>query len=231
MADSWQEYQEEVATFFRSLGLEAITNLTVQGVRTTHDIDVFVKSHHVGFVVVWIIECKHWERRVTKLHVLALREIVTDAGADRGILLSEAGFQSGAVEAATLTNVHVNSLANLRETANAEIMAMRLREVYDRVEACRERYWNIPKQKRIEGGLRPDVGAGGYSGDQVINFASELIAKAFRGIYPVEVDSLLGLVMFGGAHQFSTANEILSFLEPKIAELETRLNARETTSE
>ncbi len=185
MADSWQEYQEEVATFFRSLGLEAMTNLTVQGVRTTHDIDVFVKSHHVGFVVVWIIECKHWERRVTKLHVLALREIVTDVGADRGILLSEAGFQSGAVEAATLTNVHVNSLANLRASANAEIMAMRLREVYDRVEACRERYWNIPKQKRIEGGLRPDVGAAGYSGDQVINLASDLIAKAFRGIYPV----------------------------------------------
>ena len=192
MADSWQEYQEEVATFFRSLGLEAKTNLTVQGVRTTHDIDVFVKSDYVGFVVVWIIECKHWERRVTKLHVLALREIVTDVGADRGILLSEAGFQSGAVEAATLTNVHVNSLANLRQTANAEIMAMRLREVYDRVEACRERYWNIPKEKRIEGGLRPDVGAVGYSGDQVINLASELIAKAFRGIYPVEVDSLAG---------------------------------------
>jgi hypothetical protein len=43
-----------------------------------------------------------------------------------------------------LHNVHVNSLANLHETANAEIMAMRLREVYDRVEGCRERYWNIP---------------------------------------------------------------------------------------
>jgi hypothetical protein len=37
--------------------------------------------------------------------VLALRQIVTDVGADRGILLSEKGFQSGAVEAATLTNV------------------------------------------------------------------------------------------------------------------------------
>jgi restriction system protein len=231
MADSWQEYQEEVATFFRSLGLEATTNLTVQGVRTTHDIDVFVKSHYVGFVVVWIIECKYWERRVTKLHVLALREIVTDVGADRGILLSEAGFQSGAVEAATLTNVHVNSLANLRETANAEIMAMRLREVYDRVEACRERYWNIPKQKRIEGGLRPDLGAGGYSGDHVINLASELIAKAFRGIYPVEVDSMVGLAIFGGARQFFTTNEILSFVEPKIAELEARLNACETNPE
>jgi len=67
-------------------------------------------------------------KKVTKLHVLALREIVADVGADRGILLSEAGFQSGAIEAAKLTNVHVTSLARLRDTATAEVMAMRLRE-------------------------------------------------------------------------------------------------------
>src|SRR5215469_13423487 len=36
-----------------------------------------------------------------KLHVLALREIVTDFGTDRGILVSESGFQAGAVEAAS----------------------------------------------------------------------------------------------------------------------------------
>jgi len=227
MADSWQEYQEEAAMFFRSLELEATTDFTVKGIRTTHDIDIYVRSNHVGFVVIWIVECKHWKRRVTKLHVLALREIVADVGADRGILLSEVGFQSGAIEAATLTNVHVTSLANLRNTANAEITAMRLREVYDRIEACRERYWNIPKHRRIDGGLRPEVGAGGYSGDQIINLASELMAKAFRGIYPVDVESVYGLVIFGGPRQFSTANEILAFVEPTIAELETRLNACE----
>ncbi len=231
MADSWQTYQEEVATFFRGLGLEATTNLTLQGIRTTHDIDVYVKSHRVGFDVVWVIECKHWERRVTKLHVLALREIVTDLGADRGILLSEVGFQSGAVEAAKLTNVHVSSLANLRESAFAEIMSIRLRELYDRVEACRERYWDISKEKRIKDGLRPDVGEDGYSGTHLIDLASELIAKAFRGVYPVEVESLAGLWLFRGQRQFHTASEVLSFLEPKIAELEDKLNACETNPE
>jgi hypothetical protein len=228
MADSWQDYQEEVARFFGSLGLEAITDLTVRGVRTSHDVDVFVRSHHVGFDVVWIVECKHWARRVTKLHVLALREVVADVGADRGILLSEAGFQSGAVEAATLTNVHVTSLANLRSTASAEIIAMRLREVYDRIEASRERYWNIPKEALIDNGLRPEVGAVGYSATQVIDLASELIAKAFRGSYPVEIDSLGAVSILGNAHQFSTANEILSFVEHIIAELERRLTVCES---
>lgn len=225
MADSWQEYQEEVARFFRTLGLEAITDSTVQGARTTHDVDVLVRSHYVGFDVVWIVECKHWAKPVTKLHVLALREIVADVGADRGILLSEVGFQSGAVEAATLTNVHVTSVANLRDTASAEIIAMRLREIYDRVEACRERYWNIPKETRIEGGLRPGVGMVGYSATHVIDIATELIAKAFRGSYPVEIDSLAAVSMLGSARQFPTSSEILSFVEPIIAELETKLTA------
>jgi restriction system protein len=86
MASTWREYQEQVAAFFRDLGLDAQTNVAVQGVRTQHDVDVFMKSHHVGFDVIWIVECKHWTSRVTKLHLLALREIVADIGADRGIL-------------------------------------------------------------------------------------------------------------------------------------------------
>ena len=92
MTIAWKEYQEEAASFFRSLGLDASTDVTVEGVRTTHDIDVLVKSHHVGFEITWLVECKHWKTPVSKLHVLALREIVADVGADRGILLSEAGF-------------------------------------------------------------------------------------------------------------------------------------------
>ena len=228
MAESWQEYQDEVASFFRSLGLEATTNFTVQGVRTTHDVDVFVRSHHVGFDVVWIVECKHWSRPITKLHVLALREIVADVGADRGIVLAEVGFQSGAIEAATLTNVHVTSLANLRGTANTEITAMRLREIFERVEGCRERYWNIPKETRIESGLRSEVGEMGYSGIHVIECATELVTKAVRGRYPVETESLGALFLLGGVRQFPTANEILSVVEPMIAELEARLTVCET---
>lgn len=71
----WKNYQEEAAEFFRSLGLEAETDVTIQGARTKHDIDVLVKSHHAGFNIVWLVECKHWKSKVSKLHVLGLREI------------------------------------------------------------------------------------------------------------------------------------------------------------
>lgn len=226
MANTWRVYQEEAATFFRTLGLDAKTDVTVVGVRTKHDIDVLVKSQHVGFEVTWLVECKHWSSRISKLHVLALREIVADVGADRGILLAERGFQTGAVEAANLTNVHVTSLADLRNTANTEIMSMRLRDLYDRTESCRARYWNIPKDERIEYGLRPDLQPG-YSGARAIDLASDLLLKAFRGAYPVECESLAALFMHGFPRHFNTVEQLFSAVEPLVSELELKLSAFE----
>jgi hypothetical protein len=173
--------------------------------------------------VTWLVECKQWQRKVSKLHVLGLREIVADLGADRGILLSEQGFQSGALEAATLTNVHATSLAALRQSASADIFAMRLREFNDRTIACKERYWEIPKDERIKRGLRADVGAKGYSGVQAVEFAEELLVKALRGAYPFECDSLGTLVMSGGPKVFREPQEVLAVLEPLVGDLEKLL--------
>ena len=225
MASDWNEYQEEAAEFFRSLGLEANTNVTLKGVRTTHDVDVLVKSCHAGFEVTWIVECKHWNSRVSKLHVLALREIVTDTGSDRGILLAEKGFQRGAAEAAALTNVHLTSLAETRREAIAEVSRMRLTELYDRVEVCRERYWSIPKSVRIDHGLRADVFESGDSGAGVISLAEDMLRKGFRGIYPFETDRMLSHAVPARPEQVNSADALLTLLEPMIAELEGKLVA------
>jgi restriction system protein len=223
MATDWNDYQEEAGALFRSMGLEATTNVTIQGVRTTHDVDVVVKSHHAGFDVTWLVECKHWKSSVSKLHVLALREIVADTGADRGILLCEAGFQSGAIEAANLTNVKVTSLENVRATAGGEISAMRMRELYDRVEIARIQYWEISKRQRIELGLRQDVGEYGYSGARVMESCGELLTRALRGNYPFRGDALQSLVEFGKDRQFSNPEEVIAAIEPMVQELEEKL--------
>lgn len=226
MAHDWQQYQEEAAEFFRSLGLAVSTNVTLQGVRTTHDIDVYVTMDVAGFQVKWLIECKHWQTPVSKLHVLALREIVADLGADRGVILCEKGFQSGAVEAANLTNVRVTSLAALAVSSKDAIYAVRLRELYDRTELSRERYWDIPKQVRIEKGLRPDVGgASMYSGARVIEFSREILARAFRGNYPIQVDPLERVFDPKLPDSFNNPEDVVALLEPMLAELESKLDA------
>lgn len=223
MAINWKDYQEEAAAFFRGLGLDAKTDVRVKGVRTHHDVDVVVRSQHVGFDITWLVECKHWQTPVSKLHVLALREIVADVGADRGILLCEAGFQSGAVEAATLTNVRATSLVSLQQTAAADIVAMRLREFNDQAIDCKRRYWDIPKEKRIELGLRPDVGAIGYSGARAVECAEELVSKGLRGVFPFDCESGGAWVMFNGQKTFNTPAEVVAALEPLLADLEALL--------
>jgi restriction system protein len=229
MTKDWYDYQEKAAALFRSMGLQAATNVTIHGVRTDHDIDVVVKSHHAGFEITWLVECKHWKSPVSKLHVLALREIVADIGADRGILLCEAGFQSGAIEAARLTNVQVTSLENIRSTAGGDISAMRLRELYDRAEACRAQYWDMSKQERIDSGLRADVMMSGYSGAQVLDTCNDLLTCASRAIYPFSLDSLgpvatlRSRVMLGGRQRFQSAEEVIAVVSPMIDDLEERL--------
>lgn len=224
MAITWQEYQEEAASFFRSIGLEASTDVTVDGVRTSHDIDVLVTSQHVGFEITWIIECKHWKTRVSKLHVLALREIVSDLGADRGILLCETGFQSGAIEASNLTNVQVTSLAEISDTARDDIYSFRLRELYDIVEECNDRYWEISKNDRIEFGLRSEVGAMGYSGAHTIEVCRDLLSRAFRNLYPFASEALAAKLNPEIPDQVNNVEEVISLVEPLVNELVARLD-------
>lgn len=226
MAAAWQNYQEEAAAFFRSMGMDAQADVTVQGARTKHDVDVLVKSRHVGFEVTWIVECKCWQTPVNKLHVLALREIVADTGADRGILLSESGFQIGAKEAAALTNVHLQSLADTKAVACAEVIAMRLAELNDRVQRCRAVYWELPKSLRIQYGLRPDGGEFGYLGDAVVKLAESTVLKAFRGIYPFEADYISRAATSWAFPEMLTSPEhVVVHLEPLVAELECKLAA------
>lgn len=221
----WKDYQQEAAEFFRLLGLSAQTDVTLQGIRTQHDIDVLVKVPIAGFEVRWIVECKHWKASVPKLHVFGLRDIVSDLGADRGIILSETGFQSGAIEAANLTNVQLTSLAALKGTCKTAIFAIRLRNLYDRVEIAGEKYWDIPKDVRIEKGLRFEVGneKDFYSGARVVEVSKELLIRAFRDTYPIQLDRLHKYFLPQLPESFNDHEDVVTALEPIISDLETRL--------
>jgi hypothetical protein len=185
---------------------------------------VLVTSYYAGFEITWVVECKQWKNPVNKLHVLGFREIVSDVGADRGILLSESGFQSGAIEAANLTNIQVTSLANMRDSTGSSIYAMRLRDLYDCVGICKDRYWDIPKKERIDYGLRPEVGADGYSGARVIDMCVDLLTRAFRGIYPFQSEDIHALIMFGKDKTFESPQEVVGLIEHLVSELEDKLD-------
>jgi len=210
--------------------MTASTDVTLQGVRTKHAVDVLIEIDLAGFSVRWIIECKHWKDPVSKLHVLALREIVSDLGADRGVILCETGFQSGAYEAAQFTNVQVSSLAELGDTSKAALASFRLRELFNRSCVARERYWAISKDDRIAKGLRGEVGdlSYTYTGTFIAEATERILGLAFRDAYPIALDAFDAMKLNCNLPKILNGpDDVLALLEPFIADLEARLNTAE----
>jgi predicted Mrr-cat superfamily restriction endonuclease len=102
---AWKDYQQLAAAFFRKLGLEATVEKELHGARGVHKVDVYVTGDYMGIVFTWIVECKHWRSNIPKEKVAALAGVLQDIGSDRGFLLSEKGFQSGALRMAEKSNI------------------------------------------------------------------------------------------------------------------------------
>ncbi len=128
MYKDWRDYQEKAASVFRRQGCLAEVDAKVEGARGTHSLDVYVSFTNHGIDCNWVIECKLWNSRVTKEKVLVLQSIVDDIGADRGIILTEKGFQRGAYDAVRQSNVTlVTSLEEFERTAKTISKSMGLR--------------------------------------------------------------------------------------------------------
>lgn len=130
--------------------------MKIEGVRTTHDIDVFVKTKFIGQDVKWIVEAKYWSSPISKLHVLGLRTIVDDTGADKGFIISKVGFQSGALEAAKQTNIRLLTYEELTKETTDYVQDEVLTHFEERMILIERRYWSHDKRVRID--LRLDHG-------------------------------------------------------------------------
>lgn len=185
----WYSFQEEIAAYFRSLGVNADTNQPVQGVRTKHDIDVFVTTKFLSADLCWIIEAKKWKTKVTKEKVLALRSIVDDIGADKGIIISEIGFQKGAFEAAKSTNILLYTIDDFKESTKHLVHTEVLKMYLDRARLLDIRYWSHSKQVRKDYNLRPEIFDPeiDFSGTELLILIFRAISKAIKSEYPIDL--------------------------------------------
>ena len=161
---SWRQYQEDVAALFRKMGYSATTDCAVQGVRALHDLDVWVQFDAFGLRFRWVVECKEWRTKISKEKVAALKYIVDDVGADRGFLVSESGFQPGAVKAAETTNITLASLAELTHAAQTDLAEQTLQALRTRAaKLLREGHSYIVEEKFSEhsGRFSPPAGVDG----------------------------------------------------------------------
>ena len=190
-ATDWYQFQEEICAYFNSIGANAKTNVEVKGVRTSHDIDVLVQTKFLGEDLIWIIEAKRWKRRVTKLQVLGLRSIAEDIGVDRAFIISEAGFQSGAYEAAENTNVKLKTFEELKTDTRELIEDEIIKTFKKRLQLLEIRYWAHRKPIRQKYGLRGEIWDYpiNFSGQALLRTAQYAVMQAIDKDYPINLET------------------------------------------
>lgn len=100
----WKALQSRVALILSECGYRTEIDRTITLARGEADIDVYAEDPRAVAPVV-LIECKHWKRAVPRNVVRAFHEVVGNAGANLGLVVSRAGAQGGAFKAAEYTNL------------------------------------------------------------------------------------------------------------------------------
>ena len=110
----WNDLQNLVAQLFSELGCEVTVGGRVELVRGKKEIDVRVRDPHTSPASEYLCECKYWNRPIPQEVVHSFRTVVSDYGAHRAFVISRAGFQTGAHEAARNTNVDLVTFPDLQ---------------------------------------------------------------------------------------------------------------------
>lgn len=104
---TWQDLELSVARILSESGLRTERGKLLTTVRGSVEVDVYAEDQSITPPVVTLVECKHWKSAIPQTIVHAFRTTVVDSGANVGFIVSLRGFQSGAVNAAELTNIHL----------------------------------------------------------------------------------------------------------------------------
>src|ERR1041384_36841 len=107
--NTWRDLQNCVAQVFSEIGCRVVTDTKVALPRGSVELDVFVLDTMTVPHSNYVCECKNWERRVPKSVVHSFRTVISEIGANRGLLISRRGFQLGARDAAKFTNIDLLS--------------------------------------------------------------------------------------------------------------------------
>jgi len=103
----WKDLQCQVKNILEECGLDAEVDKEIRTVRGNVKVDDYAVDSNSKPPIIYLCECKHWQSAVPKSAVRDFRTVVGDYGANWGFIISSAGFQSGAFEAAAKTNVRL----------------------------------------------------------------------------------------------------------------------------
>ena len=134
----WRDLQEKTRRLFSEMDYVAeISKQVALAGRGEKEIDVFVTDPNASYNKIYLVECKHWASRVPQEVVHSFKTVMEETGANTGFIVSKAGFQKGAFEAARYTNINLLTFDELqnaygqewfrKQKAKLEVQIQRLR--------------------------------------------------------------------------------------------------------
>lgn len=112
---NWQELELLVQQLFKKLECHTEIRKNMTTARGKVVVDIFVKDFVSSPPLIYLCECKYWIKRIPKSVIHSFRTVVHDTGANRGYIISKAGFQRGAFEAADNSNIELVTWEQLQE--------------------------------------------------------------------------------------------------------------------
>ena len=129
----WKDLQIKVKEIYEDLGCVVKEDVQVKGARTKHKIDVLASFRFGGQKYRVVVECKYWKTKVKKIQVTSLLGILADMGAEKGIIVSKMGYQSGAHRLASYTNIELLTFNELKSNSKLFIEKFKIHNALDRI--------------------------------------------------------------------------------------------------
>ncbi|MFP9113919.1 restriction endonuclease [Flavobacterium sp. RHBU_3] len=188
--NNWQDYERLTQEIYQGLlndeGLtvEVKRNVKIKGKSTTHQIDIYWEYKFAGIMHKVAIECKNYNKRISKGIISSFYGTLSDIGNINGIIVTKIGFQSGAKKFADYYGIN---LIELREpkpedwagrlrvlTTNARAISTNVKKWFVQLDYqwCKS---NIPENQLnaieiVISGMNYDVWIYDSEGNKLMNF-------------------------------------------------------------
>jgi restriction system protein len=113
---TWRDLERRTAQILEECGMEVAQARAVETARGIVTVDVHAIDGNTTPPSTIIVECELWRKRLPKNAVHAFRAVLSDTGANLGLIVSSTGFQSGAREAASHSNIGLLDWTEFEQT-------------------------------------------------------------------------------------------------------------------
>ncbi len=102
---NWNDLQENVCSLLCEVGISAETNKVINTPRGKTNIDVYGIDSKSVDQISYIVECKFWNKNIPQTVVHSFTTVMSETGGNIGYIISNKGFQKGAIEYLKNTNI------------------------------------------------------------------------------------------------------------------------------